>query len=68
LIVTTQKKIKENILNPKSKDGENSDSLLLKMITLGKSHIVTQMIKMEAKTDLTPDPFRAAVYGLKAAE
>ena len=52
--------ILQNIRNPEFKEGAH-DSLMIKLITLGRSHIVKDMCKENPKTDLTPKPFQVAV-------
>ena len=54
------KHILDNIRKPDLKNGKH-DSLLIKMIQLGRSHIVKEMSKMDPKTDLDPQPFEVAV-------
>lgn len=54
--------ILKNVIKPETNsDGLNADSLLLKMIQLGRSHIVDQMFNVNPETDLNPNPFQVAV-------
>ena len=56
------KHILENIQYPKVNDkGINEESLFLKMIALGRGHIIQEMNKVSAETNLNPGPFQVAV-------
>jgi hypothetical protein len=49
----------ENIKKPDLKNGKH-DSLLNKMISIGRTHIVKQMHEIQPETDLIPKPFDVA--------
>jgi hypothetical protein len=53
------KHILNNIQEPDLKNDQH-DSLFKKMVSLGRSHIVKEMHKLEPKTDLQPEPFLVA--------
>lgn len=53
------KHILDNIKDPVLKDGKH-DSLLTRMISIGRTHIVKQMHEIKPKTDLIPQPFEVA--------
>ena len=50
------KHILENIQYPRSNNGLNSDSLFLKMVKLGRGHVIKDMCKIYAETNLNPKP------------
>ena len=48
------KHILDNIKDPVLKDDGKHDSLLTRMISIGRTHIVKQMHEIKPKTDLIP--------------
>jgi tetrahydromethanopterin S-methyltransferase subunit A len=48
------KHILDNIKDPVLKDDGKHDSLLTRMISIGRTHIVEQMHEIKPKTDLIP--------------